>query len=409
MDLTAKAEWRRNWHLVALTALGLTCAPTTLPVYSLGVFVGPYQAEFGWGRGAIQAAILFSTGLSVFCAPMSGALIKRYGLRKTILPGLVGMAIACLVAAANTGALWQLYLAYALMSVLGLGAGGIGWTTLISARFDKARGLALGIALSGTGLCAALMPQIARLGIELAGWRGAYVLLAVFALLVVLPACLWLLPDDPVSDEDKAAEGQPSAAGFSAAFAVRHWRFWILGLSTAAIYLVVGGLIPNMVPALQDAGISAAQAASIMGIYGISVIVGRICVGALVDRFWAPAVAAAVLVPASIGCLLLLGSPGVALASGAVVLIGMATGMELDVLSFLTARYFGIADYARIYGRLYVFVAATAGIAPMAFGFIFDWTGSYAIPLQISAGLLIAGGVGLLALGRYPTGFTRPE
>lgn len=409
MDLTAKAEWRRSWHLVALTALGLTCAPTTLPVYSLGVFVGPFQAEFGWGRGAIQAAILFSTGLSVFCAPLSGALIRRYGLRRTVIPGLAGMAIACLVAAANTGALWQLYLAYGLMSVLGLGAGAIGWTTLISARFEKARGLALGIALSGTGLCAALMPQIAQLGISFFGWRGAYILLAAFALFVVLPACLWLLPDNPVAASDKTMDGAPSSDGLSAAHAVRHWRFWVLGTSTAAIYLVVGGLIPNMVPALQDAGISAAQAASIMGVYGISVIVGRISVGALVDRFWAPLVATAVLVPASMGCLFLLGSPALAVATGAVVLIGMATGMELDVLGFLTARYFGIADYARIYGRLYVFVAATAGIAPMTFGFIFDWTGSYAIPLQVSAGLLIAGGIGLLALGRYPTGFARSE
>lgn len=409
MGLVAKDEWRRGWHLVALTALGLTCAPTTLPVYSIGVFVAPYQAEFGWGRGAIQTAILFSTGLSVFCAPLSGALIRRYGLRRTILPGLLGMAIACLIAAANTGALWQLYLAYALMSVLGLGAGAIGWSTLISARFDKARGLALGLALSGTGVCAALMPQIASFGISMFGWRGAYVLLAGFAVAVVLPACFWLLPDDPLPPTEGSHHDTPLASGLSADLAVRHWRFWVLGCSTAAIYLVVGGLIPNMVPALQDAGFSPAQAASIMGVYGISVIVGRICVGAVVDHYWAPAVATAVLVPASIGCLLLIGSPGLALAAGAVVLIGMATGMELDVLGFLTARYFGIADYARIYGRLYVFVAATAGIAPMVFGYIFDWTGSYAIPLQVSAALLIVGAGGLLALGTYPSGFTKSE
>ena len=44
MSMTARQEWRRGWHLVLLTALGIACAPTALPVYSLGVFVEPFQA-----------------------------------------------------------------------------------------------------------------------------------------------------------------------------------------------------------------------------------------------------------------------------------------------------------------------------------------------------------------------------
>ena len=394
--------------MVALTALGLTCAPTTLPVYSLGVLVAPFQAEFGWGRGEIQTAILFSTGLSIFCAPLSGSLVRRFGLRKTILPGLAGMAIACGIAAANTGELWQLYAAYALMSVLGTGAGAVGWSTLISGRFDRARGLALGLALSGTGLCAAVMPQIANFGIALLGWRGAYIMMAAFIIAIVLPICALLLPDVAIPQDDQRHHLKEHA-GMDARSALHHWRFWVLGLSTAAIYLVVGGLLPNIVPTLQDIGMTAATAASIMGLFGISVVVGRICVGALLDIFWAPVVAIAVLVPAAFGCLLLQGEVSMVVAATAIVLIGAATGMELDVLGFLAARYFGIADYARIYGRLYVFVAASAGVAPMAFGYIYDWTGSYALPLQVSAGLLLVGGAGLLTLGRYPERFAATE
>lgn len=407
MSTTARSEWRRGWHLVMLTALGIACAPTALPVYSLGVFVEPFQSEFGWGRGEIQAAILFSTGLSIFCAPLSGTMVKRFGLRKTILPGLAGVGVGLLAAAANTGSLWQLYAAYALMSVLGTGAGMIGWGALISGRFDKARGLALGLALSGTGLCAALMPQIALAGMSVLGWRGAYLFLAGFVLLIALPICMAVLPDDPVAASK--AEHPVHVTGMDAPTALRHWRFWVLGVATGAIYMVVGGLLPNFVPLLQDNGLSAAEAASIMGMFGVSVVVGRICVGALVDRFWAPAVAACVLIPAAIACIVLQGETSVIVAAAAVMMIGAATGMELDVLSFLTARYFGIADYARIYGRLFVFLAITAGVAPMLFGYFHDWTGHYALPLQISAGLLSAGAVLLLALGRYPHEYARAE
>jgi MFS family permease len=400
-NLVVGGEWRQSWHLVALTVLGLTCAPTTLPVYTLGVFVAPYAAEFGWGRGEIQAAILFSTGLAVFFAPLAGTMVNRFGIRRTIVSGLVGLALSCLVAAANTGALWQLYAAYALMSALGAGAGAVGWVTLISGRFEQARGLALGIALSGTGLCAALMPMIATFGIDQFGWRGAYMLLAAFIAFVVLPICAALLPDEAIAlphSEERSAK----QSGMVAGAAIRHWRFWVLGTSTAAIYLVIGGLIPNIVPALMDTGASAAAAASIMGLFGIAVVAGRICVGALVDRFWAPVIAALVLLPAAIGCLVLQSEGSLPMLTGAVVFIGIATGMELDVLGFLAARYFGLADYARVYGRLYVFVAATAGVAPMLFGYVYDWTGSYTLPLQVSAGLLITGAIGLMALGKYP-------
>jgi MFS family permease len=386
---------------VALTALGLTCAPVTLPVYTIGVFVAPLQQAFGWTRGEIQTAILFSTGLAVISAPLAGGFIKRFGIRNTILPGLVGIALACMLAGAMTGALWQLYAAYSAMAVLGAGAGAVAWTSLIAGAFTKARGLALGLALSGTGLCAILMPQLAAAAMADYGWRGAYLAFAAFALLVVLPLCALVLPRRSGSALVDQVETAPQA-GITMADAIRHRRFWILGFSTACIYLAVGGIIPNLVPALTDKGLSASAAASIMSVFGASVIVGRIAVGALVDRFWAPAVAALVLVPAALACLVFGASAGFATYAFAAALIGVATGMEFDVLGFLTARYFGLADFARIYGRVYIFVAAAAGLAPLLFGYAYDLSGSYSLALYAAAVLLGAGAVGLLLLGRYP-------
>ena len=76
--------------------------------------------------------------------------------------------------------------------------------------------------------------------------------------------------------------------------------------------------------------------------------------------------------------------------------------MELDTLAFLASRYFGLMDYPRIYARLYMFLAAPAGLAPLAFGYLFDHTGSYRAPFLIAAGLLVAAALALLTLGRYP-------
>lgn len=392
-------EWRDSGHLVALAAVGLTCAPTTLPVYTIGVFVGPFEQAFGWSRGAIQAAILFSTGLGMIAAPMAGAMIARVGVRRTVIPGLAGLTLALVAASAMGGALWQLYAVYALMSLLGAGAGGVGWNTLLTRRFTMSRGLALGIGLSGTGLCSIVMPQVAAQSIAIWGWRGAYLALAAIAFLLVLPLCALLLPRDGPA---RTGGALPALPGMNAGAAVRSRRFWMLGASTAATYLAIGGAIPNLVPLLTDAGIAPARAASVLGVFGASVIIGRIAVGALVDRFWAPAVALAVLLAAAAGCVVLATGPGLVGAGIGAALLGMAAGTELDLLGYLVSRYFGLADFARIYGRLFVFVAAAAGIAPLLFGLTYDRLGSYAPAFGASAALLAAGAIGLLALGRYP-------
>ncbi|MBZ9646062.1 MFS transporter [Sphingobium sp. 3R8] len=396
------AEWRRNWHLVLLTVIGITCVPTTLPVYTIGLFVAPLQADFGWSRGAIQGAILCSTGLGLAGGPFAGWLVRRIGLKRAILSGLIGMGCALALAAAIHGSLWQLYLAYALIALIGAGTSAVTWSCLIAERFSASRGLALGIALSGSGLSAVLMPRLVMLGMAWGGWRTAYLLLAGFALLVILPLCALMLPRTGKYAAHETATSSSGRSGLPLAAVLRDRRFWLIGASTAAIYLAVGGIIPNLVPALGDRGLPLAQAVTIMGILGGAIIAGRILVGLMIDHVWAPLIATIILLPAAGACLLLISHAGFTAYAVAAALLGAATGMEFDMLGFLVARYFGLADFARIYGRLYMFVAAAAGTAPWAYGALHDHLHNYDIAFILSALLLAGGAAGLLALGRYP-------
>jgi MFS family permease len=84
-------------------------------------------------------------------------------------------------------------------------------------------------------------------------------------------------------------------------------------------------------------------------------------------------------------------------------MIGFAAGVEYDLMAFLVARYFGMKSYGAIYGALYGFFAAGAGVAPVVFGAAFDQHHSYAGPLTISAAFLLTGALMLLTLGRYRT------
>lgn len=401
MTVTVWSEWRDGWKSVVLTALGLTCAPATLPVYTLGLLVASLHSDFGWNRAAIQAAILFSTGLGLLGGPLAGWMVRNYGLRKTVVSGLLGMALSLFICAVMTGWLWQLYAAYAMMALLGAGANAVSWSTYVAASFDKSRGLALGIALSGTGVSAIIMPKIAEWGLGLWGWRFAYLALMAFVLVIALPLCALFVPKD-VPNRSESIGQKADVRGLSVEEVARTYRFWLIGLSSACIYMAVGGLIPNLVPALTDKGVSSADAVSLMGMMGFAIIGGRILVGILVDRIWAPLVALLVLLPAATGCLLLNSTQPLIVYGISAMAIGFVTGMEFDMLAFLIGRYFGMRDYARIYGRLYMFLAIAAGAAPMTYGAMFDHMGNYETPVIISAALLIIGALMLLVLGRYP-------
>lgn len=375
-----------------------------MPVYSIGVLTQPLQDAFGWSRASIQAAITFSTGLGLVGGPLGGWMVHRFGVLRSIGAGVAGLGISMAACSMMTGSIWQLYLLYAAMALLGAGAGAVSWTYLIASRFHASRGLALGVGLSGTGLAAAVTPQIAAAGLDSGGWSGSYLGLALVCLVVILPLCLIALPrrSTEAAGESEDAAKALALAGHTLAEAVRGRAFWLIGGATFCIYVAVGGLIPNMVLAFTDSGLSADQALAIMSFFGLAIVVGRVMVGWLVDHYWAPLVAASVLLPAAFACFAIQLPLGFGGYAAAAMIIGMATGMEFDMLGFLAARYLGLAHFARIYGRLYIFVALGAGLAPPAFGFAYDQTGSYAWPLTISAGLLALGAAGFLTLGRYP-------
>lgn len=396
------SELRRNWALVVSACVGVACSSIVLPFYTIGALIKPLSEAYGWARADVTTAILFSSGLGALTAPLVGALCDRYGPRVLVLPGLAGLGIAFLIAAAMNGELWMFYLAYGAMALLGAGTTPVTWTRAIAAAFDRQRGLALGLTLSGTGLCATLIPAYTVWLVENFGWRVAYVGIALLPLLVAGPvAFLAFRPDRPVPPGSGPAVDRGSW-GLTLGEAARGYRFWILCLSIMLVYLAVSGISPNLIAALTDQGFTPAQAATAQGAYGIAIMVGRVAVGHLVDRFWAPAVALVALSLPALGALVLTGSPAFAWVLAAAVLIGFAAGAELDLMSFFAARYFGIRHYARIYAVLYAILAVAGGSAPFLFSRVYDQTGSYRIGFFMAAGLFLVAAAILPALGRYP-------
>ena len=404
----SKAELAQRWPLIMATCIGIVSSSFVLPYYSIGALLTPVTEEFGWSRAQFQAAILFSSGLGALTSPLIGWLNDKYGPRRVALPSMIGLSLGLFTASQIQGQLWMLFLAYGMMALLGAGTIPVTWTRAIATSFFKRRGLALGLALTGTGICASIAPHYTVWLTDHYGWRGAYVGLALVPLVLAWPMLYFLFkPLDTHSDAELEEPDTKAALenGLTLGEAVRGYRFWILLLSILFAYQGFSGIGPNLLPSLTDDGFSRDQAASVQSVFGISIIVGRVVVGYLVDRFWAPGVAAFCLAIPAAGAAMLHGSQTFETAALAAFLIGFAAGAELDLMAFLAARYFGLAHYAKIYSILYATLAVCSGTAPMIFASVYDATGSYDLGYSVASVLFLVSVVLILMLGRYPKEF----
>jgi hypothetical protein len=86
-------------------------------------------------------------------------------------------------------------------------------------------------------------------------------------------------------------------------------------------------------------------------------------------------------------------------------LLGFAAGAESDLIAFLAGRYFGMANYGKIYGMLYMPFGLCSAVSPIIYARVRDVTGSYDAVLFLAMFAYIIGGGLLLLLGRYPDSF----
>ena len=401
-------EFRRGGGPLFGAMIGAGCGMTSVVFYTHGVFAVPIANTTGWLRSEVQFAFTLLSLMAVLTAPTVGWMIDRFGARRVALWAIPAFFIGFALLSLTGGSLLGYYAAFTAMAVLGAGTLPVTWTTVVNQWFHDNRGIALGIALTGTGIAATLAPAYAGRLIVSHGWQMAYFWLALTTTIIALPIVV-LLFRSPQADTQH--EASPSTellaahldAGSSVTEALRSYRLWVLCF---AIFLVggsVSGLITSFVAMLTDRGFSLTEAAGYASIIGLSVICGRLGAGLLVDRFWAPAVAAVLLsFPAAAALALDMAPLTPILAGLCAALIGLGAGAEVDLLAFLTSRYFGLRRYGSIYALTFVFFSVSAGLAPTAFGLVYDWSGNYSLALRFAATACTLGALAMLTLGSYP-------
>ncbi len=401
-----------GWWIVLTSLPGLFFgAPVT--VFSFGIFFRALGQEFHAGRAAVSLAFTIHNIVGALWLPAWGRLIDRFGARHVILPMSALYGLLLLSARWLGHSIWHFYLFYAVLGVAVVSQGPVAYGVVISHWFNRRRGLALGMMGLSIGIGAFTVPLLAQRLIPLMGWRAAYAVFGAGVLLLSIPAVAVLLRDDPAEcglqqdGEEAPASGGATVPALEGMSWNEIWHsptFWIMIVVFSVTGASVHAGILHMPALLTDRGLTAGRAALASSVIGISLMMGRVSCGYLLDYFFAPYIAVFFFGASAAGLAILWTGQSGVMALAAAFLVGLGMGSEVELMAYLMSRYFGLRAFASAYGHVFAAFMISGALGTLMMGAGFDRFHSYSVPL---GGFCIAmvGAIVLLAkLGPYRYG-----
>lgn len=398
----------RWWNVVA-GSIGAALGAGPIMTYGFGILARSMNAELGWHRDiAANLLAMFLLGSGIGSATL-GWLIARYGIRApaTLFALTFGL---CFGAVAMSPPVPSLFLLLFLAAgFAGAACNAMPYAVAINGFFDARRGLALGIVVAGSGVGAILFPQIAQLLVTRVGWRAAFAAIGLFSALVASAGLVFLVrtPAGVIA----ARQAVPSVRREPSIIetCLRSRPFWFIALPILAVSVTTFGAIGSFVFLFADHGIAAGRITMILSASGLAAWLGRLLVGYLLDRVFAPYLTAAVFALTAIGVSLLAIHTSTAVAFIAAPLLALAIGSEADILTFLVSRYFSLKEFSRIVGIIWVVWAWGGGVGTAIVAKSYALLGSYAPAFLLFALVLALAATLVCFIGpyRYPV-HTKP-
>ncbi len=386
-----------GWRVASAASVGVFVSFASLLVYTFGIFLKPLAEEFSWSRESVSAAFGVSAMTVAFCSPPLGSLLDRYSPRRIIVPCLVIFGCGFASLSLLTPHLWHLYAVFFLLGVVGNGTAQMAYSRAVSSWFERRRGAALALVMSGGAVGAMVLPPLAEALIQRVGWRGASVALGTMVIVLGVPVVARFVRNRDTMP--RAHGGQVS--GLTVGEGLRTRAFWIMVTVLFGTSIAQNGALAHMSALLTDRGVSAAGGALALSAMGGAGLAGRLMTGWLLDRFFAARVSFSLLSTAALGTFLLSRADSLEMGLLAAVLIGVGMGGEADVTPYLISRYFGLRSFTVLYGLTWTFYAVAGAIGPVLMGQAFDITGSYETLLTQLAFVTLAVAALMLFLPRY--------
>jgi len=246
----------------------------------MSAFIVPMQEAFGWQRGEV-AFINFSgiIGLA-FGGLFMGPMADRRGTRPVVLFGVTVLGL-CYSMASFASELWQYYLIFFIAGFFGAAAVFAPLMAAVGNWFRIGAGVAIGIASAGQALGQGGVPFASSFLIRELGISETLLVTGIFMLVLLIPLALLLRqppPQRPGQSQMAEMEEHPVPAN---TVIVTLCAAIILGCTCMSVPLM------HLVPLIQDRGIAAEDAGSVIFVMLVVAIAGRVAFGKLADMIGA--------------------------------------------------------------------------------------------------------------------------
>ena len=398
------AELRTNWQPLAAATAGLS-AGLSLSAYTNAAMAPQFLEAFGWSRADFALTGVITLLTFVFL-PFYGRLTDLFGVRRVAVIGVVCLPGCWIAYAMMSGPMWQYFAITVAVIALGVTTTPAIYSRVVATRFDRARGLALAIAISGPPLLGAIAAPALEAVNRLYGWRAACLVIAV-VIAAIGATALALVPaeDRTVRDASRDRRSRSVARQIG-----RSPVFWILLTAVLLCNLYHSVTTSQLGVVLADSVTGGQTVALLVSIFAIAVIVGRFICGVALDRFSPHRVAAVAMGLPGLGCLIV-ASPWDSFSAlvVAVCCLGAAWGAEGDVVAYLVARRFSLTIFSTVLSVLMAAIGVSSSLGAFVLSRTLQASQSFNGFLTFAGSAAFGGGALLLLLGRYGVAGTRDD
>ncbi|MGT2432162.1 MFS transporter [Cupriavidus basilensis] len=372
----------KAWWMVLVATVGVAVCSTPIIFMTVGIFIRPLGTAMGWDRAQVTTSLSIAALALGLSSPYIGALLDRLPVRRVLSASLFlyGATVMLLPTLAARAGLPGYYLGFMLIGILSAGSNTMVYLRVVSAWFDKSRGLALGISMAGVALGGAVAAPLAAIIVQKYGWQAGYYMLGLLPIVIGIPLALFVLQEAP-SANDRYSQMSPATVGVTRTHALGMRAFWLIIFSAFLMAASINGAQVHLVSMLMDRGVTLATASLATTVLAVFALMGRVGAGYLFDRVFAPYAAISIFALSCIGCLGLLAFQSTLAVYFCAALLGLGAGAESDLLGYLVSRYFGIKHFGQIFGWVFAAFMIGTAIGPVVFGIGFDLAQSYATPL----------------------------
>ena len=256
--------------------------------FAFGLVLKPMSEDLGWSRSTLSLAVMVFMMAAAVGLPVAGRLVDRYSLKWTMVGGAVLAALGIgLMAVVQSP--WHLFMVYGLL--YGFASAGIGNPTvgvMISRWFDRGRGIATSVAVSGNSLGTLVIIVLLTAALNSMGWRAAYLALGVANLLIMAPLVVFAVRSHPSptatarpSDRSDGSETSEPVQPISAI--LRSNPFLML----VGIYIICGFqdflVAIHIVAFAQDQGVGSVLSGNLLAVLGVMGFLGVLVAGWMSD------------------------------------------------------------------------------------------------------------------------------